>query len=505
MKKVFFFTVLVWLFAVETSSAFVTGPKPDKNVIQVSQDKINGKWGILNAEGKWIVKAQFDKIWKFSKNDLAKVLLDGKYGFINRDGKWIIEPQFTEALRFDLNHSFIAVKTENGKWGVMNIKGKWIVKPRFDTLEEDSFDCIDKECKRGLIYVTHDSKKGIISTEGEWIIKQYDDVLVGQENMIIDINGWIKVKRNNKWGVIDTEGKWIFKPQFTEISSFTVKDLLTAKKNGKWGFIDARGKWVIEPKYDEIYDYPENDSIGGMVRVDDKWGFMSYMGEWLLEPVFDKNNQLDIYAGYDNLKKVGLIKVGDRYSKIGLMDRKGQWVLKQKFDDIKVLDDRIYVKFGEKEGYVSFEGKYLTFTEDELKEEEMKQSCKNGNAIDCYTIAHIYDKGKGFKRNKSSSKKLLWEACRQGIANGCYALGDIYAYKQSKTYDSEKFRHYPFVCYRKKSKNDTGKIIYEECIRSKVKCSAAKKVHFGEYPNDLKTHEAFERCIEGYPRSVDWQ
>ena len=40
-----------------------------------------GKWGLIDRNGKFVVKPQFDDVWNFSE-DLAPVQLNGKWGYI---------------------------------------------------------------------------------------------------------------------------------------------------------------------------------------------------------------------------------------------------------------------------------------------------------------------------------------------------------------------------------------------------------------------------------------
>jgi len=78
-------------------------------------------------------------------------------------------------------------------------------------------------------------------------------------------------------------------------------------------------------------------------------------------------------------------------------------------------------------------------------------------------------------------------------------------YSLSQKYNKKSDHAYPYVCYEDKSKDSSGKIIYKSCIRSDMRCKKGGLLHFGGYFNDLKAHQAFERCIGGKPRFVDSQ
>jgi hypothetical protein len=267
----------------------------------------------------------------------------------------IISINFGLTDTIDDQNSFTQVEV-NGKLGIKNGKGEWLFKPQFDKIVEDGY-CGSLVYGGGVFLVVHGGKKGIVNTKGKWVVREYDEILHGQENRIVDLNGWIKVKIGGKWGVVDTDGRWIFKPQFDEVASFTVKDWLTVRKNGKWGFIDTGGKWVIEPVYDDVYDFAENDATGfGRIIRDGKEGYVSELDGLLLEPTLDKNNYSPEYEDIVVLQKTGLLKVGSQYDKWGVIDRNGKWILKQTFDDIRIENDRIYVKSDGKNRCRTFSG-----------------------------------------------------------------------------------------------------------------------------------------------------
>ncbi len=86
---------------------------------------INGKTGYIDINNKWIIKAIYNKASDF-KNGIAIVSEDfnketwkGTFGIINTNGKYLLKPQFEE-IKFDENSNLVYAK-ENGKWGILNI------------------------------------------------------------------------------------------------------------------------------------------------------------------------------------------------------------------------------------------------------------------------------------------------------------------------------------------------------------------------------------------------
>ena len=60
-----------------------------KGLAPFQEDYINKKCGYTDKNGKVIIKAKYDRAWKF-KNGLTKVKLNGKYGYINEKDESII-------------------------------------------------------------------------------------------------------------------------------------------------------------------------------------------------------------------------------------------------------------------------------------------------------------------------------------------------------------------------------------------------------------------------------
>ncbi len=56
---------------------------------------LNGKIGLIDKSGKFVIKPKFDYVWSFGEG-LVAVKLNGKYGFIDKSGEFVIEPIFDD-------------------------------------------------------------------------------------------------------------------------------------------------------------------------------------------------------------------------------------------------------------------------------------------------------------------------------------------------------------------------------------------------------------------------
>ncbi len=110
------------------------------------QDKIGRyirKYGYINAKGKIIADAIYDRAGDFS-DGLAAVRVGEKWGYINKKGKMVIKPKFDKAEAFVDGMAVVGIDTGTAdkyneaieyKCGMIDKKGKYVIKPKYDYLE----------------------------------------------------------------------------------------------------------------------------------------------------------------------------------------------------------------------------------------------------------------------------------------------------------------------------------------------------------------------------------
>lgn len=82
--------------------------------------KTKGKWGFIDANGKWVIQPQFEDVLSFSEN-MAAAKLHGKWGYINETGTWIIYPQFENVHQY--SEGLAGVKLNN-TWRFIDKNGR---------------------------------------------------------------------------------------------------------------------------------------------------------------------------------------------------------------------------------------------------------------------------------------------------------------------------------------------------------------------------------------------
>ena len=186
MKNKFFLTTVLAAAAV-LIGCVAQGQNYDCELIPV---KKNGKWGYFGTE-KMEIMPQFDSVWRFAENGLAKIKLDGKWGYIDKTGKLVIKPnpQFERVGNFA---NGLAIVKLRGRWGYIDEKGKIVIEPQY---------------------------------EKAWSFTE---------------NGLAGVRVAGKWGYINKKGKMIIEPQY-DTAGYFKNGLVRVGLNGKYGFIDDTG------------------------------------------------------------------------------------------------------------------------------------------------------------------------------------------------------------------------------------------------------------------------
>lgn len=83
--------------------------------------KKDGKYYMVNGEGKKISEQGFDDAQPFAGKEPAAVCVNGKWGFVDTAGNFVIEPQYEAAKSFSLNLGAVCM---DGLWGYVNTSGE---------------------------------------------------------------------------------------------------------------------------------------------------------------------------------------------------------------------------------------------------------------------------------------------------------------------------------------------------------------------------------------------
>lgn len=210
------------------------------------------------------------------------------------------------------NSNLRPVQAATGYWGYMDNNDKWVVKPTF--LEAFIF-------KNGLsvvkphpaYYLFFDGEKCLYDV----IMRRFfgfDDTNIALAEGYFLLNNVEEIEEKYltgeyhscSYGFVKSNGKWLLRPIFYRASNFFNEIAVVETHNSELGYINTRGEYILEPVFENKLYWRNPDG--------------SYSAFDLKDEVSYRNNLDYFVASY---KK-----------KQGVLNRKGEWIIKANHDMI---------------------------------------------------------------------------------------------------------------------------------------------------------------------------
>ena len=132
MKKIVFilFTLLtIQASAQEISKEYDRIGRFERGVALVWKNKLVG---MIKANGKELVKPEYEKIGSFGSDNLAFTTKEGKIGVISLEGKVIVPNDYESIAPFK---GAYAITKKNGLYGMVNKQGKVVIKNEYERIK----------------------------------------------------------------------------------------------------------------------------------------------------------------------------------------------------------------------------------------------------------------------------------------------------------------------------------------------------------------------------------
>lgn len=341
MKTVNYFIILL----------FILSCSAEKNIIVPA--KYNGKYGVINSNGKWTIEPKFDSINSFY-NGFADTYKNGKQGLINTKGELIVECKFdfiglvendrvlvrdkNQYNFVDLNGNLIskiplsdaedfseglaAVQyNENGKWGYLDINGKM----KIDTLFSLAY-----EFKNGLAEVEIETTD-TTTVEANYILleRKFYNCTINKSGKIIDTIDYVKKKRKftligsantNTLGKLNGRGDTIMQRKYRSFG-YPQGKYIWFNTGEKYGLADTTGIILIKPIYDKLEYFSDNGLA--LAKKDNKYGFINSKGEVIVEFIYENAKGFK----YD----LAPVKINGKW---GFINHKGKFKINPIYDNI---------------------------------------------------------------------------------------------------------------------------------------------------------------------------
>ncbi len=288
--------------------------------------KINGLWGTINEQGKYLLKPNYQELFQSAPKGVYRFKKNDKWGLLDAKGNTLHKGIYDNISTFDSN-GFSAIELSD-KFGVMKRDGKFIIPVAFETLQWLSdfqlifagskegayqvFDFTGQEKGRIALPTCRDKRiamKGILSKNEEE--NKYHHIeacglsnLINKETFALQIGEFYKEKQKildshyliknakDKWVLYDDKGQVVFGP-FGEVvylgdQYFKVrtKKWTNTGKESDAGIIDLAGNLVVEEKYHKIIEYRDQLAIVQKGRLRFEIGVVNLFGAEIIPPIF---------------------------------------------------------------------------------------------------------------------------------------------------------------------------------------------------------------------------
>lgn len=346
--------------------------------------KENGKYGLLNVDGKKLTDAIYDQISAISYKEGMLLVKQGDFsGVININGKTLIPTEY-ESITVDNYYNretlykttgyIVSKKSDEGyRYGYINYKGKVVAETEYTTLQRVT-ELKDDENIYLVAY--KDGQAGILKNKTNILNFEYEDISYNSYNEVF------VVQRNGKQGIVDKEGNVKIAPEYESIvfggiyvnaqkgDEFYLLDLngnqienqeilskiptkaghyIVSDYNEMYRIIDEKGNAVINNNYTYIEELDSNYFIVG---ANNKNGIIDLTGKALVDL---KYNSIFKIEGTDllqaNISNTNTITLIDKNMKVLAT-----------MDNAKIEIEDNYIRLYSENGsrYFSDDGKELT-------------------------------------------------------------------------------------------------------------------------------------------------
>jgi len=266
-------------------------------------------WGAIDKTGKEIIPCKFDEIRHIAWFGESQYLWahyggwkEGKWGIINYTGEWLVEPIF-EDFGYEFSDDGLFTFYNEDKWnadevptGIYSIKEQRVLfEPQF--LDVDFFcdgiikvEVYDEKLKRNIEKLIDYTGKTLFDSRYISIYKQYNIDSMFEVSIPGNAGKWLR-------GLIDKNGNEIVPCKYkTRFDGFLYEQkLIIFEENEKYGIVTFDDNVIVPPQYTSIVrtgsknfpDVFEVSSGGTIDHPDKKRGLIAMDGSAILPIEYD--------------------------------------------------------------------------------------------------------------------------------------------------------------------------------------------------------------------------
>lgn len=315
-------------------------PNPEKGVFVCYQGDTTK---VLN-ERKEEILTQYSEIEPIRLKNIASDLMyeksvlkyakDGKYGLVDFEGKEITKPIYDEIDSLAYKEGELSVK-QNEKYGVINIKGNKLVEIKYDKIAVDEYYTDENRYQYAGYIVSITTQEGYrygyLDYKGKEILNtEYNNI-----SRITEIqdneNSYLICAKNGQYGIIKNEDL-ILGNEYQSIRYDDTNKVFVIEKSKKYGIANLDGNEIIPVQYDQI------DITGIYLYAQDEQGTIVYDSNGIQTNI-DPNISI-LNTSNEKYK----IKINNKDgTKYGVINQEEKQVIEEKYNYIKYLYDNYFI------------------------------------------------------------------------------------------------------------------------------------------------------------------
>lgn len=313
------------------------------------------RWGLWNIRlGAPALKPVYEQIEEF-EDDWARVQQDGRWGIINREGQWIVRPAHDSAYKLDyLGNGFTLVDDPDAKASANRYAQSpyRMVNLRTGKVSDTVYGKPSKIKDGRYIGEVADGSAVLFDAQGH--ATRLSD---GKPESKEQYGDWIIVRHDEREGAIDARGNMAIPALYGEFNPFFVQPEGLARVNLATGYrlIDQSGKTVLEKRGDGV----PLASMQRLLFTDDSES-SAIMTDL-------QGREITRFAGRysveDSHASEGVVPYSDGGGKKGLANADGKRIVGTHFSELGPMKDglaraRRLERTGKLYGYIDITGRY---------------------------------------------------------------------------------------------------------------------------------------------------
>ena len=305
---------------------------------------------------------------------------DGKYGIINFEGKIIIKPIYEEIRNMPYREGELIVKKQ-GKYGVVSINGGKLLDCKYDYITGDNYYSEEKkyELDGYIVGINNEDGKmqyGYINNKREQILDVEFDKIYRMNDVKDDENIYLLAEKDGKIQLYKNN-KLLLDNNYQSINYSEDSKLLILQKDGRYGVTDLNGKQILSVDYEQI-------RIPGDYIIAIKDG---------KQVIFDLVGTQKENLAYTNILKTENENYNitvDKNDKYGVINKDGNILIGNKYNYIQYLYDNYFIVGGEtgKSGIINDKGEEILPIKYEVRQKLYKNNIVQamvGNVLELYS------------------------------------------------------------------------------------------------------------------------